>query len=83
MYKVLLYSYKALHGYPPQYISDLIGQYKLTRYLRSAMRYLFVFHKLNTSKYGGRLFKVTAPKLWNEMTQSLKIKVLHVGKKTI
>ena len=73
MYKVLLYTHKALHGHAPQYIRDLIVPYRPTRNLRSARRSLLVVPTPRTSTYGGRSFRVTAPQLWNELPEDLKL----------
>ena len=57
-YKVLLYTYKSLHGETPSYISDLIEEYKPTRSLRSASQCLLKVPSARTVTYGSRSFCV-------------------------
>ena len=71
-YKVLLYTYKALHGLAPQYISDLLQEYKPRRTLRSSSQSRLVVPKSRTVTYGSRSFSVAAPMLWNQLTEELK-----------
>ena len=63
----LLLTFKALHGFAPIYISELIKPYNPSRSLRSStLNYLSV-PKYNTATYGDRCFSVAAPKLWNSL----------------
>ena len=55
-FKLLLLTFKALHGLAPIYISELIKPYNPSRSLRSS-----------TLNYGDRCFSVAAPKLWNSL----------------
>jgi hypothetical protein len=71
-YKVLLYTYKALHGLAPQYICELVEAYKPTRSLRSASKSLLIVPTSRTSTYGSRSFRVSAPLLWNGLSEQLK-----------
>jgi hypothetical protein len=71
MFKVLLLTYKALHGLAPNYISDLIAEYKPTRVLRSSNKHLLRPLKTSTA-YGRRSFAAAAPKLWNELPITIK-----------
>ena len=72
MYKVLLYTYKALHGLAPQYISELIQAYVPARSLRSANQSLLCVPNTKTVTYGGRSFRAAAPQLWNALPISVK-----------
>ena len=66
-FKLLLLTFKALHGLAPIYISELIKPYNPSRSLRSStLNYLSV-PKSNTATYGERCFSVAAPKLWNSL----------------
>ena len=66
-FKLLLLTFKALHGLAPVYISELIKPYNPSRSLRSStLNYLSV-PKSNTATYGDRCFSVAAPKLWNSL----------------
>jgi len=72
-YKVVLYTYKALHRLAPEYISELIEEYIPTRTLRSASQSLLKVPLSRTSTYGSRSFRVTAPQLWNALPDQLKL----------
>ena len=63
-FKVNLLTFKALHGLAPNYISQLLTQYKPSRSLRSSSQGLLIEPR---TKYmtGDRAFSVSAPKLWN------------------
>ena len=66
-FKLLLLTFKALHGLAPIYISELIKPYNPSRSLRSStLNYLSV-PKSNTATYGDRCFSVATPKLWNSL----------------
>ena len=71
MFKILLMTYKALHGLAPDYISDLIAEYKPTRTLRSGKKHLLKPVRTSTA-YGRRSFAAAAPKLWNELPLTIK-----------
>lgn len=72
VYKVLLYTYKALHGLAPQYISELVEVYVPSRPLRSATQSLLRVPKCRTATYGSRSFRVAAPQLWNKLPDHVK-----------
>jgi hypothetical protein len=72
MYKVLMYTYKALHGLAPQYICELVKLYVPARPLRSASQSLLQVPKFRTAAYGARSFRVSAPQLWNQLPQHVK-----------
>jgi hypothetical protein len=71
-YKVLLYTFKAINGLAPSYISDLIVQYQPTRSLRSAGQSLLRVPSCRTVTYGSRSFRVAAPTLWNALPEDLR-----------
>jgi hypothetical protein len=71
-YKVLLYTYKALNDLAPPYICELIEEYRPARTLRSAAQSLLKVPKSRTTTYGTRSFRVSAPKLWNELPDHIK-----------
>ena len=63
-FKLLLITFKALHGQAPSYISELLNIYQPSRSLRSSsLKYLSV-PKCNTVSYGHRAFSVASAKLW-------------------
>ena len=71
-FKLLLITFKALHGQAPSYISELLNIYQPSRSLRSsALKYLSV-PKCNTVSYGHRAFSVSSAKLWNSLPYYLR-----------
>lgn len=60
-YKVLLYTYKALHGQCPQYIIDLLCVYRPARDLRSSSSLTLVVPCTRTVTFGNRSFSHAAP----------------------
>ena len=71
-YKILLLTYKAPNGMAPRYIADLLQPYTPTRQLRSSSKNLLVTPKSNLKFYGDRSFQVTAPRLWNSLTNDIR-----------
>ena len=71
-YKVLLIVFKCLNGLSPQYLSELLIEYKPTRTLRSCSKKLLVVPRVNTKRYGERAFSVIGPRLWNSLPQNLR-----------
>ena len=74
-FKILLMTFKAIHGMAPNYICKLISWRKSTRYsLRSSRKVKFV---VPSSKIlptlGGRAFCYAAPKLWNNLPSEISI----------
>ena len=70
--KILLYTFKALHGVTPTYLTELISPYVPRRALRSADQLLLEqpTHKLKL--IGLRAFSVCAPYLWNPLPFEIK-----------
>ena len=66
-FKILLLTYKALHGMAPSYIKDLIVPYHPMRTLRSQNAGLLVVPRISKSTVGGRAFSHQAPVLWNKL----------------
>ena len=73
-YKVLLFVFKALHGFAPDYITNLVELRYGSKYnLRSTNGHLFVQFKRKTKKtMGDRSFAVAAPSLWNLLPPELR-----------
>ena len=72
-FKILLLTFKALHGRAPAYIRDLVSPHSITRELRSIKvtdRLREVLPCLPT--YGGRAFSFYAPKLWNSLPNHVR-----------
>ena len=66
-FKVLLLTYKALHGLAPAYISELIQQHTSRRALRSQDQHLLQVPRTRTQYYGSRTFSAVVPTLWNSL----------------
>ena len=62
-FKVLLFTYKAMQGLAPQYLSDLLEPYSPLRSLRSAARLLPNSLSFYLRTYGYKTFSVCAPRL--------------------
>ena len=72
-YKILLLTYKALNGMAPRCIADLLQPYTPTRQLRSSSKKLLVTPKLNLKFHWDRSFQVAAPRLWNSLTDDIRL----------
>ena len=73
-FKLLLLTYKALHGLSPTYISELIKWYNPRRTLRSQNQLLLQVPSARTQYYGSRSFAFTAPTLWNALPLDVRTK---------
>ena len=71
VYKILLLTYKCLHGTAPIYLQDLIKQYTPSRNLRSSSLSRLVCSSTST-QYGQRSFSVSAAELWNNIPLHVK-----------
>ena len=72
IYKLLLYTFKALHDQAPTYTCELLQRHNPNRILRSASQLRLHVPKTLTSSYGIRAFSVAAPMLWNNLPLTLK-----------
>ena len=63
-YKLLLYTYKALHGLAPGYLCKLVVPYEPRRVLRSAESNLLTVPPGKSGKYGSSSFVRTSANLW-------------------
>ena len=68
-FKILLFTFKAIHGMAPDYICKLISRKSSTRYsLRSSERIMLETPSGKIlSTLGGRAFCYADPKLWNNL----------------
>lgn len=66
-YKLLLLTFKALHGLAPQYLSDLLEDYTPGRTLRSSDLGLLTVRQGKRRSLGDRAFSVAAPARWNSL----------------
>ena len=74
-YKVLILTYKAIHGFAPLYISDLIRTRERTNYnLRSSSQLLLQPYNATKTKktLGDRAFQVASPGLWNGLPNDIR-----------
>lgn len=71
VYKLMVITYKALHGMAPAYIMDLLSIYTPARTLRSQNAMLLTVPRSN-KRYGDRSFAVAAPTLWNKLPVKLR-----------
>ena len=62
-FKILLLTFKAIHGLAPPYLSNLV------KYNSSGSRDIILFCPSNTSS---KAFSAAAPKLWNNLPHSIK-----------
>ena len=68
VYKVLLLTYKALHGLAPKYLHELLEPCQSSRNVAN----LTLKKPQSKSKYGDRAFKMAAPKLWNDLPHEIR-----------
>ena len=71
-FKMLLITYKALHGLAPLYITDLLHSKPNVRTLRSSDKGLLVIPVTKLKTKGDRAFAVVAPTLWNSLPLVVK-----------
>ena len=73
IFKVLLITFKIIHGLCPAYLSaSLLQLYQPQRNLRSSSKLLFTVPTVNTVTYGERAFSFFAPILWNNLPDPIK-----------
>ena len=72
IFKLLLITFKIIHGLCPAYLSSLLPQYHPQRSLRSSSKLLFTVPTVNSVTYGERAFSFSAPILWNSLPDSVK-----------
>ena len=70
-YKILVTTYRALHNEAPAYISKILTPYTPPRTIRSTNTSMLTAPTTHT-KHGDRAFSCAAPRLWNELTISIK-----------
>ena len=72
IFKVLLITFKIIHGLCPAYLSSLLQLYQPQRSLRSSSKLLFTVPTVNFVTYGERAFSFSAPILWNNLPDPIK-----------
>ena len=71
-YKVLLFTFMAIHNLAPPYLSDLLNVISPTRSLRSSSSIHLSVPPAHLSTMGGRAFSRSAPQLWNSLPPDLR-----------
>ena len=71
-YKILLLVYKAINGFSPSYISNLLSFCSSSYSLRSCSNKLLQVPRSKLKSYGDRRFSIAGPKLWNSIPASLR-----------
>ena len=71
-YKIILLTFRALHGLAPVYLSQLLTVYRPTRTLRCHSQLLLRQPKSRLKTYGDRAFSHAAPGLWNALPSDLR-----------
>ncbi len=70
--QILLITYKALNGLAPQYLSKLLSHCSPSRPLRSQNSGHLIIPRISKSTAGGRSFFYLAPKLWNNLPNTVQ-----------
>ena len=82
-FKILMRTYKALHGQAPGHISDMLNVYQPRRKLRS-MDSLTLVQRARTVTYDDRKFQCSAAMLWNALPAHIReAKLLNTFKKLL
>ena len=71
IFKVVLLTFKALHGMAPNYLKTLLQSYMPSRSLRSDTGNLLIMPKAHR-KLGCHTFAYAAPTLWNELSVNIR-----------
>jgi hypothetical protein len=71
-YKVLVHTFRALHGLSPSYIAEMIDHYKPARTLRSQNSTSLIVPRYESVTFGEKSFKVKAAKLWNSLPNDIR-----------
>ena len=72
MYKILILTYKCVHGFAPLYLQELIQEYKPTRNLRSSSKLNLISATVSTRTYGHRSFYKASAELRNNLPMHVK-----------
>jgi len=72
-FKILVTTFKILHGHAPVYLADLLTRWIPSRATRQAVSEIrFIEPTYNTEFYGARSFSVAAPRLWNKLPSHIR-----------
>ena len=72
IYKILLLTYKALHGLSPVFISDLLHVHVPSRTLRSLSECRLEVPRTRTKTYGDQTFAFAAADMWNKLPNDIR-----------
>ena len=71
-FKILLLTWKALNGFAPPYIKDMLSIKNAPRSLRNSHHLTLTVPRFNRITLGGHSFSVVAPSLWNNLPSEVK-----------
>ena len=71
-YKLMLITFKALHGMAPGYLQELLKWHQAARTLRSNSLAMLQVPRTRLKYYGDRAFEKAAPFLWNALPHNLR-----------
>ena len=72
IFKLLLFTYKALYALAPDYLANLLTFYKPVRTLSSSRSINLSVPRSRTSTYGDRSFACVSPRLWNKLPDFIR-----------
>ena len=71
-FKILLLTFKCMQGCAPLYLRELLVKQANTRTLRSNTKNLLQIPLTNLKRFSDRAFCAYAPRLWNELPDTIK-----------
>uniref|UniRef100_A0A8C1P909 Reverse transcriptase domain-containing protein n=1 Tax=Cyprinus carpio TaxID=7962 RepID=A0A8C1P909_CYPCA len=71
-FKILVITFRALHGQAPSYVQDLLHMHTPYRSLRSSGQDLLIVPRTRLKTRGDRAFCVVGPRLWNSLPLALR-----------
>ena len=71
-FKILLITFKAIHGLAPKYLRDLLTLKSSLYNLRSSGSILLFMQAVQSKTLGDRASMVAAPRLWNSLPKELR-----------
>ena len=72
IFKLLLFTCKALHGLAPDYLANLLTFYNPVRTLRFSRSINLFVLRSRTFTYGDRSFACVSPRLWNKLPDFIR-----------
>ena len=83
-FKILLLTYKALHGLAPEYLQELVRIHKPNVSLRSSSKQYLARSKPKLKTYGEKSFSFASHHLWNNMPEPIrKAENVNIFKKAL